>query len=172
MRRIYFILFLISLSLISCKRDIKNIYSNRIEILQDFENITIYRRGKGISIIFHKDSLVNDYLFEENSSLFSKDTLAFINDSLQFDLKGLNKSYLIKKNGVKDYLQYYFKEMTKYKIKSINSDFRKFGITIEFTTDDYIIFYVADINCIKNSQWLEYINSAHKLDENWYWRKY
>lgn len=163
---------MISLSLISCKRDIKNIYSNRIEILQDFENITIYRRGKGISIIFHKDSLVNDYLFEENSSLFSKDTLAFINDSLQFDLKGLNKSYLIKKNGVKDYLQYYLRKMSKYKIRSINSNFNKFGITIEFDLIDCQVIYISDVKLITNSQWKEFIDTSHKIDDYWYWRKY
>ena len=116
--------------------------------------------------------MINDYLFEENSSLFTKDTLVFINDTIQFDLKELNKSYLIQKNGVEDYLQYYLKKMKEYKIRSIDSEFKRFGITLEINLKNCQVLYIPNLKAIKNSQWIEFVKKSHKLDEYWYWREY
>jgi len=172
MRKGCFIIIVIPFILSSCKSDIKTIYSNRIEILQSFENITIGKRGKGVNITCYKDALTNDYLIVEKNVLFYEDTLAFINSSIQFNLKDLNKSFLVQDTDVKDYLQYCLKKMGEYKILSVNSEFKKIGISLELITNDFVILYIPDINAIKNSQWLSFVRSSTKLDENWYWMKY
>jgi len=169
------LLVFISILLISCNnntKEVKKIYSNRIEILQNFENLSVYRRGNGISVEFYKDSLLNGYLFEESNLLFSKDTLKFINDTIQFDLKQLNKSYLVKDGMVKNFSQYYLNKMAEYKIKSVYSGFKKFGITLELDLQNCMVLYVSDVKSIKNSQWIEFVKTAHKLDNYWYWREY
>lgn len=165
----------ISILLVSCNnntKEIKEIYLNRIEILQNFENLSVYRRGKGISVEFYKDSLHNEYIFEESNLLFSKDTLKFINDTIQFDLKQLNKSYLVKEGMVKNFSQYCLDKMTEYKIKSVYSGFKKFGITLELDLQNCQVLYVSDVKSIRNSQWIEFVKAAHKLDDYWYWREY
>ena len=166
---------LISILLISCNdnsKEIKRIYSNRIDILQNFENLSVYRRGKGVFIDFYKDSLITSYLYEKKTTKLLNKELVFVNGEFQFPTKTLNKTYLMTRNGVNEYLRYYLSKMKEYKIKSVDSQFKKFGITLELNLKDCQVFYVSDLKSIKNSQWIEFVKTSHKIDEYWYWREY
>lgn len=158
----------------SCNdNEIEKIYSNKIEILQNFENMSIGRRGKGINITFYKDSLFNDYSFIEKTAILSKKEFLFLSDSIQFDLKELNKSYLSNnENGMVEYIQYYLDKMAEYKIRDVNSSFKWQGLTLELDLKKYQVYYIADVKARNSSQCRSLIKSSHKLDNNWYWKEY
>jgi len=166
---------LISILLISCNnnsKEIRKIYSNRIEMLQNFENLSVCRRGKGVIIDFYKDSMFVSYIFEEKTTKLLNKELVFVIGEFQVPTKALNKTYLMTKNGANEYLRYYLNKMKEYHIKSVDSQFKKFGITLELNLNDCQVFYVSDLKSIKNSQWIEFVKTSHKIDEYWYWREY
>ncbi len=157
--------------LIACKsnlpKDVEEIYINRIDILQTFENVSIDQRNDLLALTFHCDSLSNMYVFEK-----SGEPLKFIRDTIQFDISKLHKSYLKKKNGIEEYLFYYLNKMDGYGIQLINSEFKTFGITLKLYLRGGELFYVADTTKIVIPNWIEYVKTSHKLDDYWYWKAY
>jgi hypothetical protein len=155
----------------SCSNEkvVDNIYSNKIEFEEIFENVSIGTRGTAVMVDLYKDGKVNQYVFEDRSSTFLKDTFELINDSIQFDLKELNKNYLTNNQDVKYCMKYYLKKMKHYHILSITSEFSNFGIPCKIVSAEYEIFYIKNRDSITNNNWLRYMEESNKLDANWYY---
>ncbi|GHV43020.1 hypothetical protein FACS1894180_0890 [Bacteroidia bacterium] len=170
MKTIFFTFFTIILFM-SCsdKKIIENIYSSKIELEEIFENVSVCTRGNAVIVDLYKDSLINHYVFEDRSSIFSKDSFVFITDTIQFDVKELNKGYLTNIEDVEYCAKYYLRKIKQYQILSVTSEVKKFGITCQFRGANFVVYYVKDIDSINNKYWLKGIKESNKLDANWYY---
>ncbi len=164
-----FLLGLGFLMLFACKDNVpskvKNIYENRIDILQTFENISIDKRNDFRSLTFYCEGLSNAYYY-----IMPEGKLEFIRDSIQFNPAKLHKSYLEQEHGVEDYLFFYLEKMEEYNLLYVNSDSAPFGIKLQLRLRGIEVFYVPDTNTVVIPNWIKYVKTAHKLDDYWYWK--
>lgn len=163
---IYFILLF---SLVSCvntnKKNAKKIYQNRIEVLEVFENISISKRNNFISLSLYNGNKVNDYLFEESGN---KKEIKLVSANESYSLAELHKTYLLKEEGLEEYLKFYLIKKDQYDIQNITKEFMDYGISLKLYLKDVMIFYVPNKEFLKDN-WLKLINRSNKLDDYWYW---
>jgi hypothetical protein len=145
-------------------RNVVSMYQDREELLRTFENVTVDGIRTSHSTSFIHDGLVNSYFFS-----IEKGKLKLENTHIQFDIKEFGNPFLETEDGIIEFVEMCVEKMKKYNIYYVTSQFKPQGIDLQFSMRKGNLRYVSDVNNITIPNWIEAIQSAKKLDDNWYW---
>jgi len=164
------------LSLIACNqsdisRDAKEVYDNRDELIREFNNITVWKRGDSAFLLqFYKEDSINSYLFRGDNGLkLQSNTIQFrLSEDERFkDVDTLNQN-----NKVRDLLTELLNKMDSLCIREVSSDRMRLGINLEFfLRKGGVVFFVRDLSAVTNPVWQSYIKESKMIDGNWYYNK-
>jgi hypothetical protein len=151
----------------------KQVYEDRKEILQMFNNVSVFRdeRTQTAFLYTYNNGKKNEYFFDlkDNHCSFFRDSVLFNPDSVLLIDKERNPSYR-KQIAVK--AEFYLKKMDSLGIKEISSEFIPQGITLKiYMKSKAVLVYVANPNAVKNQEWINYLGSMKKFDDHWYYAK-
>lgn len=152
-------------------RDAKNVYDNKDEIIREFTNISVWRRGdSAFSLHIFNDGKVNRYSFRGDNGLKLQ------GDTVQFQLNKIerfkNVDTLGQKNVVRELLAELLNKMNSINVRDVNSDFMHAGINLKiYLWQGGAVFFVRDLSTVTNPQWKNYIKESKMIDENWYYNK-
>jgi hypothetical protein len=169
-------IFLISLSFIGCTSspdEIKKVYNDREEILSIFNNVSVFtkRLGGNIFLYTYNGGKQNQYVFTTNQNRYFlfRDSILF-NPDVVLRINKDQKDSINYKKQLGEKVRFYIKKMDSLNISDISSEFFSHGIDFKIhmkTTG--VLVYVPDIKKVDNPQWVNYIKSMRKFDENWYY---
>ena len=67
-------------------------------------------------------------------------------------------------------LEFFLKKMDSLKISDIDSEFSAQGIDFKiYMKSSAVLIYVADGKRVRNPEWINYLKSMKRIDENWYY---
>ncbi|QEC53033.1 hypothetical protein [Anseongella ginsenosidimutans] len=152
------------------------VYRQREELLDCFEGLSVFRRGEIIQLNIYNSRLSNEYFFLEEKNN-GKRSIAFLRDSLQFDIStlrkfsGISKEYSDQEEFRTRILPHLLDKMQELNIVSFTSEFSSHGVTLKIYLQEYELLVISNINAIKNDQWRDYIQDSSQIDDHWFWRK-
>ncbi len=161
---------LIVLLLESCVNTIDEIYQNRSNIIETFSGISVTNRGKFFHLEFDNDS-IQDFIFENSNGRYE-----LKNDTTNYELNFYKNGKVTKfsnkfdfDKAVKEKFDFLIGQMKKYAIKNVSTQFKDQGVVLTFYCNNTKLFYVPNIDLVKNPEWKKYLMKANKLDKYWYW---
>jgi len=166
-----FLLPLIACNQPGLNRDAKKVYDNRVELIQEFNNITVWKRGDSAFLLqIYKEDSINSYLFRGDNGLkLQSNTIQFrLSEIERFkDVDTLNQN-----NKVRDLLIKLLNKMDTLSIREVSSDRLRLGINLElFLKKGGVVFFVRDLSAVTNPVWQSYIKESKVIDENWYYNE-
>jgi len=168
MRRRKILCLALMFPLLACSddlpRNVASIYKDRDELLRIFENVTVGGIRTSHSTSFIHDGLVNSYFFS-----MEKGKIKMKNAHIQFDIKEFGNPCLETEDGIIEFVEMCVEKMKRHNVSYVTSQFKPQGIDLSFRTRKGDLYYVSDVNNITIPNWIDAIQSAKKLDDNWYW---
>lgn len=147
--------------------NVKRVYKDKAFIIREFSNYSIIRsRGKNIIILDkYEDELKNRFFFQKEK----KNKYLLIKDSIEYDKETL-KDRIIYDKQLTSLLEKKIQIMDNYNIRDISCEFRNQGIDMKiyFNSLD-VLLYVSDSEVVKNEEWVKYLKTLKKMDDNWYY---
>ncbi|HET9056156.1 MAG TPA: hypothetical protein VFN30_04835 [Chitinophagaceae bacterium] len=171
MRWVFFVIALSGLSCRSYINEMKQAYNKRQEILQVFKNVSVFRDQRNNYIFLHtyNNSKQNQYIFSANQNEYSfeRDSILFSPDGILNIVSEGDPSY---KKQLNERIKFYLKKMDSLNISDVSSDFISQGITLKiYMKSKAILLYVVDPKNVINQEWVNYLKSMKKFDDNWYY---
>lgn len=151
--------------------DVKKVYDNRDELVSEFANTDILRRGDS-AFLFHvyNAGKANRYLFKRNGGLKLQ------GDTIQFSLSDIEKFSSVDTLQQNKIIIGLFKglldKMNSLDIREVSSNRSSVGIDLQFfLKNGGVVFLVKDLSSVANPVWQTYINESKKINEHWYYHK-
>jgi len=156
-------------------RKVLQLYSNRKELLDDFNNLSITKRGSIIIMTVYQPPNENTYFFEKQIRQEGEKYI-LVNDTLQFKLGNVYRFGVLYnfdsahfKSNLEALLLTILKKMNVYGIDYFTSEFYKQGVDLKFyLIYNKVLYYVKDTSAITNIQWKRYIDQSSSIDQNWF----
>jgi hypothetical protein len=155
------------------RRDAKKVYDNRDELIKEFNNIDVWRRGDSAFLLhIYNDGKANRYLFRGDNGLkLQSDTVQFpVNKIERF--KNISTDTISQNTAVRNLLIELLDKMNALDIREVSSDRMSLGINSEFfLRKGGVVFFIRDFSSVTNPVWQNYIKESRMIGEGWYYNK-
>jgi hypothetical protein len=152
-------------------RGAKRVYDNRDELIREFNNIDVWRRGDSAFLLhIYNYGKANRYLFRGDNGLKLQ------SDTTEFQLKEIerfmNVDTLNESNVAQRLLTGLLKKMDTLNIRDVSSDLSHLGINLKIhLKEDGVVFFVKDESAVTNPVWHNYIKESKMIGESWYYNE-
>jgi len=148
------------------------LYKKRDVILSEFSNMSIFKRGDRVLLLFSFDNDINQFGFINDHG-----DIKFEDARINFDISKINGLQNINLNDtlkyhkiLEQYISSKLRLMKSFHIREVNMTFKSLGIFMKIYMEDGGVFlYIPGINRVNNRNWVRYLEVIDKYDDNWYY---